>query len=83
MSGKPLLPLRVRKFIGTVLMLALAIAFPLCAMAVAVRVMPDAGVTPWWLQVTFFFMATLLWVLPSMAIIWWMSRPDGAPPQRP
>jgi len=66
--------MRARKLIGTVIMVIVVILYALVAMAIAVRVLPG---TPWWVQMGFFAIGGLVWVLPCMAIIWWMTRPDA------
>lgn len=75
-SRPPLLPMRLRKLIGTVLLVAIVILYSLIAMALAVRILPG---TAWWVQLAFFFVGGFVWILPSMLVIRWMVRPDGPP----
>jgi predicted membrane channel-forming protein YqfA (hemolysin III family) len=66
--------IRTRKFVGTIGLLVLVVAWSLLGMTIAQ--------TPWlanskWLQAAFYVVAGLGWVLPAMPIISWMSRPDA------
>jgi hypothetical protein len=70
---------RTRKLIGTTL---LVIALPIYSMLVigAAGAMLASAST---LMLTVFFLVTgLIWVLPAMALVSWMQRPDAPPPQR-
>lgn len=70
---KPWLPIRIRKLIGLVLMLALIIFYALIVMTVAVTTnVPDNGIVEF-----FYYLVTgVAWVVPAAAIIYWMQRPD-------
>lgn len=70
----PLLPVRIRKLIGTVIMVALVVVYSLAAMSLAVLILPG---TAWYTQLGFYVIGGFVWILPSMALIWWMTRPDG------
>jgi hypothetical protein len=68
------MPIRTRKFLGTIALLALVAIWSLTGMAVAQM--------PWLaasglLQAMFYVVAGLGWVLPAMPIVSWMSRPDA------
>jgi len=64
---------RTRKFIGTFLIVAWVIFYSLTAMTIAAAKLPGtSGLT----QLIFYAVAGLAWVLPAMAIIWWMAQPD-------
>ncbi len=70
----PLMNIRTRKLIGTVILLCLVIVWSLLGMAIAQ--------TPWLAasglaQAIFYVVGGLGWVLPAMPIIAWMSRPDA------
>jgi hypothetical protein len=67
------MPLRQRKLIGTVLLLALVIAWALIAMALAQSVLTSIN---GWVAALYYVIAGLGWVLPAMPLIAWMSRPD-------
>lgn len=71
--NKPWLPMRIRKFIGLVLMLALIIFYALIVMTVAVTTsVPVNGIVEF-----FYYLVTgVAWVVPAAAIIYWMQRPD-------
>ncbi len=64
------MPIRLRKFIGTVLLFALVIVWALVAMALAqAPLIHDNGFT----SVAYYVIAGLGWVLPAMPIVSWMS----------
>lgn len=65
--------IRTRKFIGTILLLILVVAWSLLGMAMAQM--------PWlaasgWRQAIFYVVAGIGWVLPAMPIVSWMQKPD-------
>ncbi|HTP92454.1 MAG TPA: DUF2842 domain-containing protein [Xanthobacteraceae bacterium] len=65
------MPLRLRKFIGTIGLFVLVIAWALIAMALAqAPSIRDNGIA----SVIYYVVAGLGWVLPAMPIIAWMSR---------
>jgi hypothetical protein len=65
------MPIRLRKFIGTVMLLVLVIMWALVAMALAqFPAIRDNAV----LSVAYYVIAGLGWVLPAMPIVSWMSR---------
>ena len=70
------MPRRLRKLVGTVVMLTFVIVYALLAMTLAQ--------TPWLQQAStlvqgsFYLVAGLGWVLPLMPLIRWMERPDPA-----
>jgi hypothetical protein len=66
------MPVRLRKLIGTILLVALVVLYALVASAVAVARLGDAGALA---HLVFFLLSGLLWVLPAMAIVSWMSKP--------
>ncbi len=68
------MPIRLRKLIGTVALLALIIVWALVAMALAQSVL--TSVTGW-VAFLYYVVAGLGWVLPAMPLIRWMSRPDS------
>jgi hypothetical protein len=67
------LPLRLRKFLGMIILVAIVIVYSLVAMALAVRILPG---TTWYVQLAFFAVGGFVWILPSMVVIRWMVRPD-------
>ena len=67
------MPIRLRKFIGTVLLFALVIVWALVAMALAqAPLIHDNEIA----SVAYYVIAGLGWVLPAMPIVSWMSRRD-------
>ena len=66
------MPVRLRKFIGTILIVALVILYAMVATTVAVNSLGDA---PWWAHLLYFVLSGLLWVLPAMLIVKWMAGP--------
>src|SRR5262245_12080943 len=72
--GRPV-PIRVRKLIGAVALIALVVTWALVAMALAqAPAIKSNGVV----EVIYYVVAGLGWVLPAMPLIRWMSRPDAA-----
>lgn len=67
------MPIRLRKFIGTVLLVVFVIIYVLIAMSVAATRLPG---TSHLVQALYYAVAGLLWVLPAGLLIRWMARPD-------
>jgi hypothetical protein len=66
------MPLRLRKFIGTVLLFALVIVWALAAMALAqAPAIHDHAIA----SVAYYVIAGVGWVLPAMPLVRWMSKP--------
>ena len=63
------MPVRLKKLIGTVLLIALVLVYALVATTVAVAQLSQSSPLA---HLAFFFFTGLLWVLPAMAIIKWM-----------
>ena len=69
------MPLRLRKFIGAILLITLVVTWALVAMALAqAPVIKANGV----IEVIYYVVAGLAWVLPAIPLVRWMSRPDAA-----
>ncbi|MEJ6783270.1 DUF2842 domain-containing protein [Aminobacter sp. Piv2-1] len=66
------MPVRVKKLIGTVLLVLLVVVYALVATMVAVAQLAQSGAL---VHLVFFFLSGLLWVLPAMWIIKWMVKP--------
>jgi hypothetical protein len=67
--------IRLRKFIGTVLLFVLVIVWALVAMALAqTPLIHDNEIA----SVVYYVIAGLGWVLPAMPIVSWMSRTNRA-----
>ncbi len=71
------IPLRVRKLIGTMALLALVTVWSLLAMALAQVVLVRADRL---VEFAYYAIAGLGWVLPAMPLIAWMSRDRKARP---
>ena len=67
--------IRLRKFIGAVLLLALVIVWALVAMALAQAPLIRENAVA---SFAYYVIAGLGWVLPAMPIVSWMSRKDRA-----
>ena len=66
------MPIRLRKFIGTILLLTLVIVWALVAMALAqAPLIRDHAIA----SVAYYVIAGLGWVLPAMPLVRWMSAP--------
>jgi len=69
------MPSRLRKFIGAILLITLVVTWALVAMALAqAPVIKANGV----IEVIYYVVAGLAWVLPAIPLVRWMSRPDAA-----
>jgi len=70
-------PIRLKKLIGTVLLVALVVVYSLVATIVAVAQLSQSGPL---VHLVFFLVSGLLWVLPAMGIIKWLilePKPKG------
>ncbi|MGB3388217.1 MAG: DUF2842 domain-containing protein [Pseudaminobacter sp.] len=63
------MPIRLKKLIGTVLLIVLVIAYAMVATIVAVAQLAESGPLAHFL---FFLLSGLLWILPAMGIIKWL-----------
>lgn len=63
------MPIRLKKLVGTVLLVALVVVYALAATAIAAGRLADAGPV---VHLLFFLFSGLLWVLPAMGIIKWL-----------
>jgi hypothetical protein len=66
------MPGRLRRLIGSILLVTLVIVYALVASAVAVARLAEASA---WAHLAFFLFSGLLWVLPAMFIVSWMLKP--------
>jgi membrane protease YdiL (CAAX protease family) len=67
------MPMRLRKFIGAIVLIALVVCWSLLAMALAQLPALKANK---FVEFIYYVAAGLGWVLPAMPLIRWMSRPD-------
>jgi hypothetical protein len=65
---------RTRKLAGTIVLLLFLSVYALVAMLVAVVLQVNASKT---VELIYYVVAGLLWVLPAGALITWMQRPDA------
>lgn len=63
------MPIRLKKLIGTILLIVLVLAYALIATMVAVAQLAESGPLVHFL---FFLLSGLLWILPAMGIIKWL-----------
>lgn len=68
---KVTMPVRLKKLIGTFVILALVVVYALVAVTVATYRLVGA---PWWAQFLYFLLSGLLWIVPAMFVISWMAR---------
>ncbi len=66
------MPLRLKKLIGTLLLIALVVIYALVATTIAVAQLQESS---WVVHLGFFFVSGLLWIIPAMFIISWMAGP--------
>ena len=72
------MPVRLKKFIGTFILVALVIVYAVFATAIAVAQLAESGPL---VHMLYFFLTGLLWVLPAMLVIKWMlSEPRAKQP---
>lgn len=69
------MPVRIKKLIGTVLLVLLVTVYALVATIVAVAQLAESGPL---VHLAYFFFTGILWVLPAMLIIKWMVKPPKA-----
>jgi len=65
------MPIRLRKFIGAVVLFVLVVVWALVAMALA---QAPAIRDNTYLSIAYYVIAGLGWVLPAMPVVSWMSR---------
>ncbi len=66
------MPVRLRKFIGTFIILALVVLYALVATTVATYKLAESA---WYVHLLYFLFTGLLWVVPAMFVIRWMEGP--------
>lgn len=67
------MPVRLKKLIGTVLLIVLVIVYAILATMIAVAQLAQSGPL---VHLAYFLFSGLLWVLPAMVIIKWMATPS-------
>ena len=69
------MPVRLKKFIGTIVMIVLVVAYAVLATAYASLYLADAS---GWVHLAYFLFTGMLWVIPAMLLIRWMeAKPKG------
>tara|TARA_R110002020_G_scaffold150446_2_gene327163 strand:- start:6787 stop:7005 length:219 start_codon:yes stop_codon:yes gene_type:complete len=64
------MPVRLRKFIGTILIIVLVVLYALVATTVATLKLAESA---WYIHLLYFLFTGVLWVVPAMFIIRWMA----------
>ncbi|MFT4098106.1 MAG: DUF2842 domain-containing protein [Rhodoblastus sp.] len=68
------MPMRVRKLIGALFMVAYVIVYALVAMALAQsRPIQEASA---WLQPFLYAVLGMIWIVPLLPVVAWMARED-------
>ena len=67
--------MRTRKLVGTILLMVMITIYALLAMVVAVIL--EVNTTSKLVELVYYAVAGLLWVLPAAWIIRWMSQDDA------
>lgn len=65
--------IRTRKLVGTLLLLVFLVLYALVAMLAAVVLQVRDS---WIIELVYYAVAGLAWVIPAGLLIRWMSRPD-------
>jgi arginine exporter protein ArgO len=65
------MPVRLKKLIGTILLVALVCVYAIVATIFAVALLANASP---WIHLIYFLGTGLLWVIPAMFIISWMEK---------
>ncbi|SMC34787.1 Protein of unknown function [Fulvimarina manganoxydans] len=66
------MPVRLKKFIGTFVILFLVLVYALFATAIASTYLAESS---GWVHLAYFLFSGFLWVLPAMWVIKWMETP--------
>lgn len=66
------MPIRLKKLIGTILLVLLVMAYAIIATIVAVAQLSESGPL---VHLAFFLLSGILWVVPAMGIIKWLMVP--------
>ncbi len=68
------MPVRTRKLVGAIALLAFLAVYALGAMMVAVVLQVSASKVA---EIVYYPLAGLLWLPPAMWLVRWMQRPDA------
>lgn len=67
------MPQRLRKFLGTIALVVFIAFYALLAMTIGAAKLPG---TSGWVQLAYYVVAGLVWVIPAAAMVTWMQKPD-------
>lgn len=67
--------IRLRKLTGLMILLVWLFVYVLIAVGIAVRILPGAH---WTVELLFYALAGLAWIVPARYLIAWMSRLEKA-----
>ena len=67
------MPVRIKKLIGTFLLVLLVSVYAIVATIFAVAQLAESSA---WVHLAYFFFTGFLWVIPAMFIISWMTKPS-------
>ena len=70
------MPQTLRKLVGTVLIVVIAILYALIATTIAAAKLADVS---GFVHLIYFLVTGVLWIVPAMFIINWMMKPDRTP----
>lgn len=70
------MPVRLKKLIGTVILILLVLFYALFATAVATLYLPRSGAL---VHLAYFLFTGVLWVVPAMLLIRWMAGKPASP----
>ena len=73
------MPVRLKIFLGTFILVALVAIYAIVATAIAVAQLAESGPL---VHLLYFFLTGFLWVLPAMAVVKWMLTEPKAKDQR-
>ena len=68
------MPIRLKKFVGMVLLVVLVVVYAIIAVMIASAQLAESH---WLVHLVYFAVSGLLWVVPAMLIIKWMAGPVG------
>jgi ABC-type Na+ efflux pump permease subunit len=67
--------IRTRKFVGTIILIVMLTVYALLALAAAIVLqVQDANK---FVELVYYVVAGLLWVIPAAFVVSWMQRPDA------
>lgn len=76
--AREIMNIRTRKLIGTIVLMLFLAVYALLAMAAAIVLQVHEASKL--VELAYYVVAGLLWVIPAAGVIWWMGRPDRPAP---